>query len=102
MEVYPDPTDPEVLKGRTPLYFALIQTLGGLSSQFDGSGSIAGVKVALDSINNDTTLLPGYTLHYTLTDSKVFAMILAISKEVNYLLFVSLFEICTYLCFVQS
>ena len=68
LEVYPDPTDPEVLRGRTPLYFALIQSLGG---ELDGSGSVAGVKVALDRINNDSSLLPGYTLHYTLTDSQV-------------------------------
>ena len=71
LEVYPDPTDPEVLRGRTPLHFALIQSLGGPLSQFDGSGSVAGVKVALDRINNDTSLLPGYTLHYTFADSKV-------------------------------
>ena len=72
LDVYPDPTDPGVLQNRTPLYFALIQSLGGPLSQFDGSGSIAGVKVALDRINNDTGLLPGYTLHYTFSDSKVF------------------------------
>ena len=68
LEVYPDPTDPGILQGRTPLFFALIQSLGG---QFDGSGSVAGVKVALDRINSDMTLLPGYSLHYTLADSKV-------------------------------
>ncbi len=71
LEVYPDPRDPEVLKGRTPLHFALIQSLGGQFSLFDGSGSVAGVKVALDYINNDSSLLPGYTLHYTFADSKV-------------------------------
>ena len=71
LEVYPDPTDPEVLQGRTPLHFALIQSLGGPLSQLDGSGAVAGVKVALDRINNENTLLPGYTLHYTFTDSKV-------------------------------
>ena len=68
LEVYPDPTDPEVLRGRKPLHFALIQ---GLGEQFEASGSVAGVKVALDRINNDSSLLPGYTLHYTFTDSKV-------------------------------
>ncbi len=68
LEVYPDPRDPEVLKGRTPLHFALIQSLG---RQFDGSGTLAGVKVALDRINNDSSLLPGYTLHYTFADSQV-------------------------------
>jgi hypothetical protein len=71
LEVYPDPTDPAVLRGRTPLHFALIQSLGGPLSQFDGSGSVAGVKVALDRINNDTNILPGHTLHYTFADSKV-------------------------------
>ena len=70
LEVYPDPRDPEVLKGRTPLYFALIMSLGGEHSLFDGSGSVAGVKLALDSINN-SSLLPGYTLHYTLANSQV-------------------------------
>lgn len=71
LEVYPDPRDPEVLKGRTPLHFALIQSLGGPGSQLDGSGVVAGVKVALDWINNDSSLLPGYTLHYTFANSKV-------------------------------
>lgn len=71
LDVYPDPTDTQILQGRTPLYFALIQSLGGPLSLYDGSGSLAGVKVALDRINNDTTFLPGYTLHYTFEDSKV-------------------------------
>ena len=71
LEVYPDPRDQAVLKGRTPLHFALIQSLGGQLSQFDGSGSVAGVKVALDRINNDSSLLPGYSLHYTFADSRV-------------------------------
>ena len=68
LEVYPDPRSQEVLRGRTPLHFALISSLGG---QYDGSGSVAGVKVALDRINNNTSILPGYTLHYTFADSQV-------------------------------
>ena len=71
LEVYPDPRDPEVLQGRTPLHFALIQSLGGQYSQFNASGALAGVKVALDWINNDSSLLPGYTLHYTVANSQV-------------------------------
>ena len=71
IEVYPDPTDQNNLQGRTPLYFGLIQSLGGPLSLYDGSGSVAGVKVALDRINDDPTILPGYTLHYTFTDSMV-------------------------------
>ena len=53
---------------RTPLYFALLQSFGG---QYNGSGAVAGLQVALDRINSDPTLLPGYTLHYTLTDTQV-------------------------------
>ena len=68
LEVYPDPRNSEVLQGRTPLYFALIQSLDG---QVNGSGTLAGVKVALDRINNDSSLLPGYTLHYTSANSQV-------------------------------
>ncbi len=32
---------------------------------------VPGVQVALDQINSDPTMLPGYTLHYTLVDSQV-------------------------------
>ena len=53
----------------TPLYFGLIMSFPG--GEFDSSGAIAGVRVALDRINNDPTLLPNYTLHYTLTNSSV-------------------------------
>ena len=72
LEVYPDPSNPEVLQGRTPLHFALILSF---SDPFDSSGSLAGVKVALDRINSDSSLLPGYTLHYALTDCKVFFVV---------------------------
>ena len=54
---------------RTPLYFGLMQSFS--DANYDGSGVIPGVDVALDQINDDPTLLPGYTLHYILTDSKV-------------------------------
>ena len=68
LEVYPDPRDPEVLQGRIPLHFAFIQSQ---SREFNSSGSVAGVKVALDRINNDNSLLPGYTLHFTYANSEV-------------------------------
>ena len=51
-----------------PLVFGLIMSFGG---NFDSSGAIAGVRVALDRINNVSSLLPGYTLHYALSDSQV-------------------------------
>ena len=65
LDVYP-PIDEN--DARTPLHFALLQSFG---SEFNGSGSVAGLRVALDRINSDPTLLPGYSLHYTLTDSQV-------------------------------
>ena len=50
------------------IFFALVQSFG---AQFNGSGNIAGIKVALDRINNDSSVLPNHVLHYTLTDSQV-------------------------------
>ena len=68
-EVYPavNLSDSSVDPSRH-LFFALVQSFG---VQFNGSGNIAGVKVALDRINNRTDILPNHTLHYTLTDSQV-------------------------------
>jgi len=34
-------------------------------------GGIPGLMVALDEINSDSTILPGYSLHYTLSDTAV-------------------------------
>jgi gamma-aminobutyric acid type B receptor len=33
-------------------------------------GALPGVQIALDYINNEPSILPGYSLHYTLTDSQ--------------------------------
>ena len=55
-------------QGLTPLVFGLIMSFGG---NIDSSGAVPGVRVALDRINNDTSLLPGYSLHYALSDSRV-------------------------------
>ena len=43
-----------------------------LSGDQQSTGALAGVQAALDDINSRDDLLPGYTLHYTLTDSQVF------------------------------
>ena len=65
LQIYPpyNETDP-----RTPLTFALLHSFGG---SFVSSGAVAGVQVALDVINSNPEILPGYSLHYTLTDSQV-------------------------------
>ena len=54
--------------GNKPLYFGLMLSLSG---DDQSSGALAGVQAALDEINSRDDLLPGYSLHYTLTDSKV-------------------------------
>lgn len=54
--------------GTCPLYIGLMMSFGG---EFDSSGVIPGVQLALDQINSDPTTLPGYTLHYTLRDTIV-------------------------------
>ena len=54
--------------GTTPLYFALMQSFSG---GYVSAGGIPGLMVALDEINNNSDVLPGYSLHYTLTDNAV-------------------------------
>jgi len=65
-QVYPDLHD--VQNGTTPLYFALMQSFSG---GYVSAGGIPGLMVALDEINSDSTVLPGYSLHYTLSDTAV-------------------------------
>ena len=64
---YP-PLGSAVTDGHTPIVFGLIVSFGG---SFNSSGAVPGVRVALDMINNKTDLLPGYSLHYALSDSQV-------------------------------
>ena len=54
--------------GRKPLYFALMLSRGG---DYTSIGALPGVQIALDYINSQPSILPEYTLHYTLTDSQV-------------------------------
>ncbi len=64
--IYPNVTE----DGTKHLNFGLMQVLTLFG--FDISTVyVPGVQVALDQINDDPTMLPGYTLHYTLVDSKV-------------------------------
>ena len=54
--------------GTCPLYIALMMSFGG---DFVSSGAIPGVQLAINQINSDPLILPGYTLHYTLLDTQV-------------------------------
>lgn len=65
LQVYPDRG---ASNGTKHLYFGLMQSFGG---GYNGSGTIPGVQVALDQINMDPSILPGYTLHYTLSECQV-------------------------------
>ena len=65
-QVYP--TLENAPDGTTPLYFALMQSFSG---GYRSSGGIPGLMVALDEINSNSTVLPGYSLHYTLSDNAV-------------------------------
>ena len=78
--VYPPPGDTAALldsrpgnctpdgERRCPLYFTYMSSLSG---GFASGGSIPGVQIALDQINEDPSMLPGYTLHYIFSDSQV-------------------------------
>ena len=63
--IYPQVNDSD---GRTPLYFSLIQSFSG---QYISAYSLVGLQLALDLINNDSSLLPGNSLHYVFTDAPV-------------------------------
>ena len=68
LDVYPNVTEAVQRNYTSPLYFGLMLSLSG---DQQSTGALAGVQAALDDINNRDDLLPGYSLHYTLTDSKV-------------------------------
>ena len=71
------------------LYFGLMLSLSG---DDESSGALAGIQAALDEINSRDDLLPGYTLHYTLTDSEVRLII------ENYHSFILLYTVQSYSC----
>ena len=77
LQIYPPVNESD---GRTPLYFALMLSFGG---QFTSVGALPGVQIALDYINSHPDILPGYSLHYTLTDSQVRGMLYQIMQSLR-------------------
>ena len=65
LQIYPPVNETD---SRTPLYFAVVLSFGGA---YTSIGALPGVQIALDYINSHPSILPGYTLHYTLTYSEV-------------------------------
>lgn len=51
-----------------PLFVAVMLSFGSI---FNSSGALLGVQIALDQINDDPNILPGYRLHYAVMDSQV-------------------------------
>ena len=75
-QIYPEVNNSLLLNSRycdpdnqtCPLFIAFLISFGGI---YKSNGAIPGVQIALDEINSDPSMLPGYTLHYTLKDSNV-------------------------------
>lgn len=66
--VYPQ----EVKDEKIPLYVGLIQSYDPeIDKQLNGVGTVVGTEIALDHINADETMLPGYRLHYNFINSPV-------------------------------
>ena len=68
--------------GTCPLYIALMMSFGG---DFVSSGVIPGVQLAINQINSDPSILPGYSLHYTLLDTQVPHHVLYTQVERGYI-----------------
>lgn len=70
-EVDPDQNCSSGSSQTCPLFFAFVTSFGGA---FKSNGGLPGVQIALQEINEDPEMLPGYSLHYTLKDSNVSCM----------------------------
>ena len=70
LQIYPPYNETD---SRTPLHLAVVLSFGG---EYTSIGALPGVQIALDYINSQPSILPGYTLHYTLTDSQVYTYLI--------------------------
>ena len=64
LQIYPPVNETD---SRTPLFFALMLS----SVSFQSIQALPGIQIALDYINKEPSILPDYSLHYTLSDSEV-------------------------------
>lgn len=66
LQIYPSVNE---TNSQIPLYIAVVLSSDG--DGFESIGALPGIQIALDYINNEPSLLPGYSLHYTFLDSEV-------------------------------
>lgn len=66
--IYPSIGVTNTSRNTTDLFVAVMMSFRGT---FLSSGTIPGIQIALDLINKEKDLLPGYKLHYIALDSKV-------------------------------
>ena len=61
------------LKEYTPLYVGLIESYDPSlpDDQLSAVGTVVGAEIAMDHINADTAMLPGYSLHFNFVNSQV-------------------------------
>ena len=61
---------------KKPLFVGLIQSYDPSLSdeQLNSVGTIVGAEIALDHINSDPSMLPGYSLHYYFIHSQVICL----------------------------
>lgn len=80
---------------RVPLYFSLIQSFSG---QYVSANSITGLELALDQVNEDPRLLPGYSLHYVFTDAPVSSVCMQCGARASVCstMFVAFCSVCVY------
>ena len=64
LQTYP----PTARDGTRSLYVAVMQSFSG---GWVSAGGVPAIQLALDDINANDSVLPGYTLRYELTDTKV-------------------------------
>ena len=62
------PSNVSLSDTRSPLTIALMMSFSG---DYVTYNSLSGIQIALDLINENSSLLPGYRLQYKLTDSQV-------------------------------
>lgn len=70
-----------------PLYVGLVQSYDpSLPDEvLDSVGTVVGTEIALDHINADATMLPGYSLHYNFINSPVCISIGIVYTYITYL-----------------